>query len=316
LYRSVFTTEGLTEEERVWAMTAALDAAVATTPLSSPMRVELQGYMLGPISLIVADCSPRRTERTAAKAAADGYDSLSVQLTLAGRASGSADGRPVETGPGDLLFLSSRKPFLITDREPRRGVTAGIPRSAIRTLRPTPAQLHGLVLGPERNRLLAEYLRALPALLPTLPNASGGTLARVLLDLLNLTLEPLRTGPVASNSWPSMSTADAALVARAHAFIDGNLTDPELSPERLAALMKISRSRLYKLFGATAGVSQHIWSRRLAAVHAALLDPLETRSISEIALHWGFGSETAFARAFRAAYGVTASELRRRAHGE
>jgi AraC-like DNA-binding protein len=81
-------------------------------------------------------------------------------------------------------------------------------------------------------------------------------------------------------------------------------------------MLNISRSRLYKLFAASAGIAQHIWSRRLAAVHAALLDPLETRSISELAYHWGFGSETAFARAFRAAYGVTATELRRQAHDD
>jgi hypothetical protein len=43
-------------------------------------------------------------------------------------------------------------------------------------------------------------------------------------------LEPLRSGPVAANTWPALSTADGALMARAHAFVDANLTDPELSP--------------------------------------------------------------------------------------
>jgi hypothetical protein len=55
--------------------------------------------MLGPINLIIADCSPRRSERTAEKAAADGWDSLSVQLTLSGRATGVAGARAVESAP-------------------------------------------------------------------------------------------------------------------------------------------------------------------------------------------------------------------------
>ena len=56
---------------------------------------------------------------------------------------------------------------------------------------------------------------------------------------------------------------------------------------------------------------RYIWRRRLEAARDALLDASEKRRIGEIAFHFGFSSEAHFARAFRSAFGKTASETRR-----
>ncbi|MBY0252755.1 MAG: AraC family transcriptional regulator, partial [Methylobacterium organophilum] len=49
---------------------------------------------------------------------------------------------------------------------------------------------------------------------------------------------------------------------------------------------------------------------RLAAVRAALDNPLEPRSIGEIGEVYGFGSSAQLSRAFREAYGLTPRDYR------
>ncbi len=110
-------------------------------------------------------------------------------------------------------------------------------------------------------------------------------------------------------------TRQQAMLARVNAFIDHNLGDPDLSPSDVAAHHHISVRSLHTLFrqhGETVAAS--IRRRRLERCHADLTDlRLRRRSITAIAARWGFLRLPDFSRAFRAAYGMTPSELRRTA---
>ena len=66
------------------------------------------------------------------------------------------------------------------------------------------------------------------------------------------------------------------------------------------------------LFSATgATLSAHIRARRLAAMRRDLADPrLSDRSITEIALNWGFSDSAHASRAFSAAFGQSPSLFR------
>lgn len=313
LYRGSFTTEGLTEEERLWAYTAAGNASLATTALTDQLDVEMQTFVLGGVTLIHARSSPRRSERTAAMTA-DGQDAIFAQLTLQGFASGEIGGRSVRTGPGDLIVFDLSQPLVMVDEGPREGISVIFPREAVAAVVADPAGLHGLVLGPERNGLFAEHLRGLVPRLPETPNAAGRALARVLLELFAVVLErPLVEEPAIA----ALEAADAHDRERVAAltWIDAHLADPDLDPSGVAIALNLSRSRLYKLFEALGGVAGHIWKRRLSAVHQSLLNPDERRSIAELSYAWGFGSEAHFARAFRAAYGKSPGQVRKEALG-
>jgi transcriptional regulator GlxA family with amidase domain len=71
-----------------------------------------------------------------------------------------------------------------------------------------------------------------------------------------------------------------------------------------------SRRKLYHLFERYGGVAHYIRSRRLAACHAAIVDPLETRQIYTIAYDHGFTDPAVFSRLFRAEFGYSPSEAR------
>ena len=103
-----------------------------------------------------------------------------------------------------------------------------------------------------------------------------------------------------------------ALTLRIKSFVQRHLNDPDLTPGKIAAAHHISRSYLYRLFqdeGLT--VASYIRDQRLARARQDLTDPsLSGIPVHTVAARWGYSRPGDFTRAFRAAYGVTPSELR------
>jgi len=104
----------------------------------------------------------------------------------------------------------------------------------------------------------------------------------------------------------------AARINRVVDYIQSHLADP-LDLERLAAVACFSPFHFHRLFHAWMGETLQDFVHRLRLERAAQLlvfNPLT--SISEIAMECGFSSSSAFARAFKGAFGVSASEWRKR----
>jgi AraC family transcriptional regulator len=94
--------------------------------------------------------------------------------------------------------------------------------------------------------------------------------------------------------------------------IQSHLADP-LNLERLSAVACFSPFHFHRIFRAWMGETLQDFVHRLRLERAAQLlvfNPLT--SISDIALECGFSSPGAFARAFKGAFGLSASEWRKR----
>jgi AraC-like DNA-binding protein len=101
-------------------------------------------------------------------------------------------------------------------------------------------------------------------------------------------------------------------LANARAFIEDHLTDPALSASRVAAGIGISERHLSRAFAATGtSLPRFVLVRRLERAHARLL--AHPGTIAEVAAHCGFGSAAYFSAAFRAHFGVRASDVRKSA---
>ncbi|MCX4657940.1 helix-turn-helix domain-containing protein [Streptomyces uncialis] len=100
------------------------------------------------------------------------------------------------------------------------------------------------------------------------------------------------------------------LLHRIDAYIDRNLSDPQLSPRTVAADHHVSLRMLYALFDARdMSVAASIRRRRLERCRADLArSPLP---VHVIAARWGFTSSTVFSRAFREVYGTSPTAFRR-----
>lgn len=123
-----------------------------------------------------------------------------------------------------------------------------------------------------------------------------------------------------------MSTDDATGEASAMTFqfkrieraIIAHLHSPNLTPAMIAGELGISKSYLYAVThwaGTTFG--RMVMEHRLDRCRATLADPGEfERSITDIALGWGFQSPSHFSRRFTAHFGTSPSQFRQQIMGE
>ncbi|MFI7071490.1 AraC family transcriptional regulator [Micromonospora sediminicola] len=87
--------------------------------------------------------------------------------------------------------------------------------------------------------------------------------------------------------------------------------DRPLDVPELARIACVSEHHFRRLFSALAGVplSEYVRRRRLTLAGADVLAGQE--SLLDVAVRWGYGSNEAFARAFRSVHGVGPAEARR-----
>jgi len=98
----------------------------------------------------------------------------------------------------------------------------------------------------------------------------------------------------------------------AQTYIDHHLSDADLSLGEVAAALKVSPRYLSGLFGdAETPYRTLLRERRLERCAADLSDPrLAFRSVTDIALSWGFVDPAHFSRTFKARYGLSPSDYR------
>lgn len=103
-----------------------------------------------------------------------------------------------------------------------------------------------------------------------------------------------------------------SLFERIRMFIEKRLDDPQLSPSMIARAHSISVRYLHLLFSER-GVTVGGWVRlrRLAQCRVALTDVRKDRTITEIAMKWGFSEAAHFSRSFKAAFGISPNAFRR-----
>lgn len=221
------------------------------------------------------------------------------------------DGREAKLGPGSLAIYDSTRPYELCFGSEFQQTVLRVPRVAFSRRIVGLDQLTARAVDTRSGacRVAVAYISELIQVAPTLTPDMRAKLLDTALDLLAMSLAGLR-----SSSEAQLSFGQAALLRRLEDYIERNLGDPDLSVERVAAANQISRRYASALF-ANAGttVGQWLWSRRLERCRADLIDPcMQSRTVGEIAFHWGFNDLSHFSRTFKRAYEMTPSEFRRR----
>lgn len=103
------------------------------------------------------------------------------------------------------------------------------------------------------------------------------------------------------------ATSGAAKLA-----IETHCADPELDPERLAALVGCSRATLYRAFKQHgASVSATIWNARLdRAAQLLVVDKGKVLLVAEAAFRSGFLDSVSFSRMFKRRFGMSPRDAR------
>jgi AraC family transcriptional activator of tynA and feaB len=156
--------------------------------------------------------------------------------------------------------------------------------------------------------LLRSMVETLFAGLATTP-ASAEFLAPALTWLLVQSLsEP---SVAASNEAPTKPSREKIM-----RYVEDNLHDPEISPERIALAFGCSKRTLHRTFDSGSGdesLNRYLWRRRIercAAELRSLTAASRRQTVTEIAYSFGFSSSAHFSRRFKQHIGVTPMSFR------
>jgi len=268
---------------------------------------------LGRLTMTDITSRPQDAHRTQRLISHDQQRYLKIGLLAEGRCVVTQHGREAQLGSGDLVCYETGAPYAFHMQTPFRLGVFMIPAA-----------------GAEHR--IRRFEKA-TAILVAGNTGLGGVISNTLRSLLagtdasaDATLAGMHIGEAVTNLaaalaaeltglTPDENAARTALTGHIRAFIERNLTDPNLSPGTIAAGVNISVRYLYKLFeqdGVT--VSEWIRNRRLDNTVRDLADPhLAHRTIAGIGARWGFRDPTHLSRVFRAREGISPREFREHA---
>ncbi|MGO4326033.1 helix-turn-helix domain-containing protein [Cupriavidus sp. 2TAF22] len=264
-----------------------------------------------------------RVAREPRHAAASDAGFFKIFWQLNGHSRVAQRGNEAALGAGMWSIYDTAQPYSIEMGERSRVLVLLVPQERAFGWRDAAASLGGQALPGEGAARIA--VSALGALLHDtcaghLLDHQGQT---VLQDSVVSLMETALQGVHAAARPAAGDAAGAAMAShlgegrlhRLAEFIDAHLHDPELSVQRLASVLNVSRRTLYNLFR-EAGLTPHayILSRRLRQA-AQRLSGEAGRSITEIAFALGFADAAHFSRVFHERFGMSPSQWRQRHAG-
>lgn len=271
-------------------------------------QAELQWGTLDDLELVLFANSPMDISNPRATA-----DQLFVCRQIAGEVALEQNGRELILEGGDITLIDPLVPCvgrffsgskLLVLKIPRRRLEARIGKTRqmiARRIRPITGE----------NSLLSAFLGILPAHVGMLGAAAEKLVANQVLDQIAMSFAKAMEGGM-----PRVSSARSVALLNLRAAVEARLADPALDAEAVAVAAGVSvRYANAVLAQEGTSITRLIQARRLTRCRRALDDPLQGhRTISEIAYGWGFSDMTHFGRRFKAAFGLSPRDYRRRRH--
>lgn len=273
---------------------------------ASPLDVEI-GFRHTPSARILSvSGEPVRVARGSQQVSRDDGRFLGVLFQRIGRTFFSQREQQQVIKPGEITVWHGRQSLDFRMPERFHKLCLLVPIDRFEGLLPD-SELHvgaHFKAGTNLSKLLGACLITLADDVLASDEEPGDAAVDVALDMLGAALtknkESLDRNPRTS------------LFERIQMFIEKRLDDPGLSPSTIARAHSISVRYLHLLFserGETVG--RWIRFRRLAQCRVALTDVRKERTITEIAMKWGFSDSAHFSRSFRAAFGISPKAFRR-----
>jgi AraC-like DNA-binding protein len=266
------------------------------------IRARMNLWMYGQENLFTADASGFRLVRTPKHVRMEAPAVVAIAVQPHGQGRFSQFGRDQLVGAGDLMLSDLTGPYSFSWEGTggsrafqipydQLAIPVDVVRSAAGRLPASP--LFDLVL-----RHLRRLVRSADELAADPAAAGLGTATTELVRALLVS--------AADDERLAAPVMAETLLTRVRAYVQQQLTDPELTPERIAAAHSVSVRQLYKTCAA-GGMSLEQWiiGRRLEAARAELRTPAGLRRpVAATARACGFRDPSHFSRRFRAAYGL------------
>ena len=278
------------------------------TDYRDDFSASIAGQQFNDIAMLKVDAPRHLVARTQKQIERETKSFYKLNLQLTGQGMLTQYGRQAELAPGDLALYDTGEPYTLEFDEqfstlvlmfPKKGL--GLPETDVR-------QLAAIRLSGEQRlaRAISPFVAELGRQLPELGSPLGHRLAQNVVDLMATFF--------ANELYQGQAPVDeqTKLLAQVRQFIDESLSDPEMSPAKIAAAHFMSVRSLHKLFSETdTTVSEWIRSRRLERCRQDLADPLLNHlPVGAIGARWGLNDAAHFSRSFRAAFDCSPSAFR------
>lgn len=294
------TTMPVAEQFRSWA--AHSRNSQLTPGNDGAFRAQGAFWDLGSAVMAEVRLDPFVSDRTLEMVRATGADHLQIVAIFDGCVRFQSGDLDQSCRAGDVFVRDYARPSRATSTR-IHCATVSLRRRFFEHLA-GPVDVNGVLPNAPESALLNTMLRAMARHLPYVEASSAPFYARMLRDMLAAaTIGLPRSRPV---------SRDGSRRADVQAYIAAQPPGALSIPAMLDRL-GMTRSTLYRLFRQDGGVIAYDRMRRLRALYRDITDPLESRSIADLGARQGFFEKAVLARTFKATFGCSISELRRRA---
>lgn len=224
------------------------------------------------------------------RVASDGFDHFVLTHVLEGELDIQVPTPDRTIRAGETLLLDTLRPMR-TDYRQVHILTASVARDVIAAALGPTTRLHGQVLKPPANLMLADFLTSLARRGDDLTPAALSALCRAFIDIL------ASVGADEPRPGREDQRRDLARRETVKRYISTHLSNQAMSVDSISAGTGISRSSLYRLFDKQGGVARFIQRYRLDSLRTAL-DTGDRTPLPELATMFGFTNEAVMSRLF------------------
>jgi AraC-like DNA-binding protein len=244
------------------------------------------------------------SERDARQVRKDPVDMVSIVTLREGRCDGQTESLDYTLVPGEVLIRDASQPYRILSSG-TDVVMLNVPRERLSALVGDLSSIDARVHRGGLMDLLRDHMLSLVAHSDNFQPDQLNQVARATEQLLTVALAPTRDALS-----QAQSPLAVLLARRAQNYISRNLFSEELSPDRIAAAIGVSRRKLYQLFEDQGGVAHYVMGLRLDRARDVLSRQHRLGLVKDVALSHGFKSEAHFGRSFKARFNHSPGETR------
>lgn len=261
----------------------------------------------GDVVMTKLEANRHRVLRTPELARRAEHDYLKIVAPWQGSAAVEQHGRQAWVKPGGWTIYDTTGSYEIANPERVEHLIVMLPKAQLaeRGLVLTPLMARQVGGSCGISRVALETMRNTYQELPAMSDAAARGAGELIVELVRLSLLELA-------GRANATTQMEAFRDRIRDYVGQHLRDPGLTPERIAQALNCSKRHLYNAFASEDDTPAHyILRRRLQGCMRELGDPAHApRTITDIALAWGFTNSAHFSRVFRDQTGLSPSDFR------